>query len=316
VTIDILMATYNGEKYLDTQINSILNQTEQNFRLLICDDHSKDGTRELIEKFIREHPSKIFIVKSEKNLGAKANFSFLMQHATADYIMFADQDDFWQEEKIAKTLKEMKRLVDFYGNETPLLVHTDLTVVDKNCAVIDNSFWKYSNLKVFSYKTTNRFLIQNVVTGCTMMINQPLCKLGSPVPQESFMHDWWIALVASTFGKIGLVNEATMLYRQHGSNTLGAKKFASLNFIKEGLKRFWKNDPSFQDQVKARVSQAKVLLERYQNQLSKHHICLIQDYIHLQEYSWFKKRRIVLKHGFFRSGFLRNFFTFFLKLRP
>ena len=100
MTIDILMATYNGEKYLDTQINSILNQTEQNFRLLICDDHSRDGTGALIEKFSREYPSKIFIVKSEKNLGAKANFSFLMQHATADYIMFADQDDFWQEEKI------------------------------------------------------------------------------------------------------------------------------------------------------------------------------------------------------------------------
>jgi glycosyltransferase involved in cell wall biosynthesis len=314
--IDILMATYNGEKYFETQLQSILNQTHQQFRLLICDDHSKDNTKNLIEKYIQDYPSKIFKVETPDNLGAKDNFSFLMQHAKANYIMFADQDDLWKEDKIAKTLAEMKTLEKLHGQDVPLLVHTDLTVVDKDCKVIDASFWKYSHLKVFSYHKTNRFLIQNVVTGCTMMINKNLCALAHPVPKNAFMHDWWIALVASTFGKIGLVNEPTMLYRQHDSNTLGAKKFATWNFLREGFKRFWKNDKTFQDQVAARVAQAKVLLERYSDKLTKKDKQLIQDYIMLQTYPWFKKRIVVLKHRFFRSGFLRNFFTFFLKLRP
>jgi glycosyltransferase involved in cell wall biosynthesis len=314
--VDILMATYNGEKYLDAQIQSILKQTYQHFRILICDDHSKDGTKSLIEKYLKDHPNKIFKIDTPVNLGAKGNFSFLMEHVSANYIMFSDQDDLWIEDKIAKTLNQMKILEKLHGQNLPLLVHSDLKVVDKDCNLIDSSFWKYSNLKVYSYHKTNRFLIQNVVTGCTMMMNRNLCELAHPVPQESFMHDWWIALVASTFGKIGLVNEPTILYRQHGSNTLGAKKFATWNFLRDGFKRFWKNDKNFQDQVAARVNQAKVLLERYQDRLKATDKQLIHDYIMLQTYPWFKKRVVVLRHGFFRSGFLRNFFTFFLKLRP
>lgn len=314
--VDILMATYHGEKYLETQIYSILNQSFQDFRLLICDDHSKDGTLRLLEKFSNEHPNKIVIIKSEKNLGAKGNFSYLMQHAEADYIMFADQDDFWMEEKIEKTLNEMKLLENVHGRLMPLLVHSDLTVVDQDCAILDRSFWKYSNLKVDSYHKLNRFLMQNVVTGCTMMINQNLIKLSCPVPAESFMHDWWIALVASAFGKIGIVNEPTILYRQHSSNTLGAKKFGSINFLKEGFKKLWNNDQQFQSQVLTRLNQAKILLTRYPDLLSFKDKELIHDYIQLNHASWLKKRMIILKHGLFRSGFLRNFVIFFIKLTP
>lgn len=314
--VDILMATYHGEKYLETQIYSILNQSFQDFRLLICDDHSKDRTSQLLEEFSVKYPDKIVIIKSEKNLGAKGNFSYLMQHAEANYIMFADQDDFWMKEKIEKTLNEMKRLENVHGRLLPLLVHSDLTVVDQDCAVLDNSFWKYSNLKVDSYQKINRFLVQNVVTGCTMMINQNLCKLSFPIPAESFMHDWWIALVASAFGKIGLVNEPTILYRQHSSNTLGAKKFGSINFLKEGFKKLWNNDQQYQSQVLTRLNQAKILLMRYSNQLSLGDKQIINDYIQLNHASWLKKRIIVLKHGLFRSGFLRNFVIFFIKLTP
>lgn len=308
------MATYNGEKYLKEQIFSILNQSYQNFRLLICDDQSGDETKKIVETFVKEYPDKIYIVVSDEKLGAKGNFSFLMQQAKADYIMFSDQDDVWMQDKIAKTYHRMKSLEEEHGRDHCLLVHTDLTVVNQECKVLGNSFWKYSNYNADSFHDLNRFLIQNVVTGCTVMINRPLLNLCSPVPKESLMHDWWVALVASTFGKIGLVKEATMLYRQHGRNTLGAKKFEVISFLKEGFKKLISNDKTFLEQTRARYAQSRVFLERYETLLNRHKRKMIKDYIRLEHSHWFKKRYLVIKHHFFRSGFLRNFVTLLFKL--
>lgn len=313
-TVEILMATYNGQNYLEEQINSILNQSHQNIRLLICDDHSSDETVKVIDKYVTKYPEKIVKIVSPKNLGAKGNFSFLMEHAKADYIMFSDQDDIWKTEKVAKTLDEMKRLEKVHGKDIPLLVHTDLVVVDQNCAVLGHSFWKYSNLNAPAFHTLNRFLMQNVVTGCTMMMNNRLCLLSVPVPQESLMHDWWIALVAAQFGKIGLVTEPTLLYRQHGKNTLGAQKFGVIQSSINVLMKFLRGDTHYQVQMLKRIAQAKAFLQRYQNELNPKEIKMVEDYFNLNDFSWVKKRVVVLKYKFFRSGFFRNFLTFMTKL--
>ncbi len=310
-TIDVLMATYNGEKYLNEQIQSILNQSHQDFRLIICDDHSKDGTRNICQEFASKYPDKIFIICSEKNLGAKENFSFLMEHAKANYIMFSDQDDIWMNDKIAKTFNEMKRLEMIHGKNIPLLVHSDLKVVDKNCAVLGDSFWKYSNLKAHQYHDTGRFLIQNVVTGCTIMMNRKLNLLSFPIPKESLMHDWWIGLVASTFGKIGLVDESLIYYRQHGRNTLGAQQFGTFQFYKNAFKKILGKD-----EMLKRIAQAEVFLERYKDQFNDAQKKLVEDYIRLIHFSWAKKRTHAIRHGFYRSGFLRNFFNFFVMFKP
>lgn len=312
--IDILMATYNGEKYVKEQIFSILNQSYQNFRLLISDDHSKDETKNILVSLSKQYPDKISLVTSDKNLGAKENFSFLMQHAKASYIMFSDQDDLWMKDKIAKTFEEMMRMEEKHGKDSCLLIHSDLTVVNQDCKVLGNSFWKYSNFNAASFHTMNRFLIQNVVTGCTMMVNRQLLELSHPVPKESLMHDWWIALVASAFGKIGIVKEATILYRQHGNNTLGAKKFGVISFLINGFKRLITNDPYFLEKKKEHYAQAKVFLKRYEAKLTEQKQKMVQDYISLEDFSWLKKRYIVTKHKFYRSGFLRNFVTLLFKI--
>lgn len=315
-SIDILMATYRGEKYLRAQLESILAQSYQNFRIIICDDHSQDGTKKIIQEYKEQYPEKIIEVFSEKNLGAKGNFSYLMSHAKAPYVMFSDQDDIWLKDKILNTFNEMKRLELEHGKDQPLLVHTDLKVVDQDLSILDESFWNYAHLKAFRFRTINRLMIQNVVTGCTMMINQPLLILSSPIPEGSLMHDWWIALVASTFGEIGILNQSTILYRQHGSNTLGAKKFGTVTFFLDAFKKFVTKDRSFQDQVNKRLHQVELFLNRYFKMLSPKNKEIIQAYLELSSYSWWKKRYVVIKYKLFRSGFLRNFLTFFVKLQP
>ncbi len=319
-TIDVLMATYNGEKYIDAQIQSLLNQTHQNFCLYICDDHSKDNTKAIIEKYAAKYPEKIKIIVSEKNLGAIQNFSFLLNHSTnhstADYVMFADQDDIWINDKIEKSLAKMKHLEKVHGKGLPLLVHTDLTVVDQNLKVLGNSFWKYTNLKPFSFHTTNRFLVQNVVTGCTMMLNRQLCQLSLPVPSEAIMHDWWIALTAATFGKIGIVNEPTILYRQHGSNTLGAKKFKLFSTLKDRFIAYCKKDRTLQNKMNARQTQAKAFFERFQTQLKCNDQLMFNDYLNFQNHSFLKKRIIVVKHGFYRSEWVINCALFVMGVKP
>lgn len=314
--IDVLMATYNGEKYIDGQIESLLNQTYQNFCLYICDDHSKDTTKNIIEKYAKDYPEKIKIIKSEKNQGAIQNFSFLLSQSKAEYVMFADQDDIWMEDKIEKSLAKMKLLEKIHGKDLPLLVHTDLIVVDQNLNVLGHSFWKYTHLKPSSFHSANRFLVQNVVTGCTMMLNRPLCKLSLPVPNEAIMHDWWIALTAATFGKIGVVNEPTILYRQHGSNTLGAKKFKLFKTLKDGFIAYWNKDRTLQKKMNARQEQAKAFFERFQIQLNKNEHLMFKDYLEFQNHSFFKKRMTVIKHGFYRSEFVINCALFVMGAKP
>lgn len=307
--VDILLATYNGEKYLKEQLESILTQTHQNFCILIRDDLSSDSTPKIIETYVKAHPDKIRLIPSKENLGVKCNFSALMEASQASYVMFADQDDCWMQDKIAKTLDTMKSAELKYGIMTPLLVHSDLIVTDESMQQIAPSFWAHTNIQPHSFSGLNRFLTQNMVTGCTMMLNKSLRQLAYPIPQDSPMHDWWIALVASAFGKIEILNEPTILYRQHASNTLGAKKFGSIHHIKERLFKY-----SIEDDFK--LKQATTLLKRYNALHNAEQKELIKNYIQLKDKWWIHSRFLIFKYQFFKCGFLRNLVAFFIKTQP
>lgn len=304
-SIDILLAAYNGEKYIGRQIQSILDQTYQKFRIIVRDDGSKDKTLDIIQEFIQKNPSKIILTSSGSNLGAIGNFSALMAHSQANYIMFSDQDDVWLEDKVAKTFSKMKEMEKKYG-KMPLLVHTDLKVADENLNLLDSSFWHYTKLYPKNSQVLNKILVQNVVTGCTMLFNRPLLELALPIPLDSIMHDWWIALTASAFGKIAYIESPTILYRQHGKNTLGAKKFSNWKNIKEGIDKVMRAD-------KKRAHQAKLFLARFQSKLKLDQIKLLEAYQSLYNSSWFESRYLMFKHRFFKNGFLRNMAVFFLE---
>lgn len=216
--VAILMSTYNGEKYLEEQVRSIINQDYENWHLYIRDDGSKDNTVNLIKNFVK-YNSKISLLdeSNSENLGITESFMRLLARVNADYYMFSDQDDYWEKDKISATLTKMQLSEK---NNLPICVHTDLTIVNANLK--GNTLL---NGPDYSWSSFRRLLFANCVTGCTMMINQSLKNLidfNNQQIKNIYLHDWWIALIAAAFGKVVYLNRSTILYRQHENNVVGS----------------------------------------------------------------------------------------------
>ena len=144
--IDILMASYNSEKYIASQINSILSQTYNDYHIYINDDISTDNTLNILQNYKKQYNNIFSISQSSKKQGIKENFSTLMDKSTADYIMFSDHDDHWFDNKIEITYNEMTALEKKYSAFAPLLVFTDKTVTDSNLNIINQSHNKCEKL--------------------------------------------------------------------------------------------------------------------------------------------------------------------------
>jgi len=224
--VDILMATYNGAKYLADQLDSLLAQTHQNFRLLVSDDGSTDGTLALLETYRSRLGDRLVVVPHPgMGQGVVKNFENLMraslQGCHAHWIAFSDQDDVWLPEKVERCLHVLMQLEQATGVHQPCLVHSDLTVVDEELNVIAPSFSQHQRMDPAACSPTALLSI-NQVTGCTMMINRALLEMSLPLPDQTVMHDWWCALLSSS-GRRTFLDEQLILYRQHGFNQLGAK---------------------------------------------------------------------------------------------
>jgi len=301
--VEILLASYRGAKKLDEQIQSLLDQTYSNWKLLIRDDGSDDVTKGIIEKIVINNPKRVrFIQDSLGHLGPAGNFSTLMANSRAEYLMFCDQDDHWLPEKINLTLSRIRNLEDSVGKETPVLIHSDLKVVDQSFNVLAESFWKRQNINPCGRETINRLLVQNVVTGCTVMINRSLCEFSLPVHQDAVMHDWWLALVASAFGRIDHIDQPTILYRQHDANEIGAKPW-SFALLKK--KMFGDNGQVREGLLNAQ-KQARAFLETYRDKLPEDKCKIVECYAHLNEHPYHEKIYLLLKSRLFKAGLLRN----------
>ena len=174
--ISIIMAVYNGERYLSEQIDSILAQSHSEFSLHIRDDASSDNTWDILTKYEQRYPDKIKISRRDRdnNSGsAKHNFLGMMVNIKDDYIMLCDQDDVWLPDKIKKTFEKMKEMEGKYGTETPIMVHTDLQVVDQDLKILNPSYKQAMNSN-FNRTDFHQVLIQNILTGCTAMYNRSL----------------------------------------------------------------------------------------------------------------------------------------------
>jgi glycosyltransferase involved in cell wall biosynthesis len=299
--IDILLATYNGKAHLAEQIESLLNQKFGDWRLLVRDDGSGDGTADLLESYAERLGGRIRILPNHGvRLGPAGNFSELMRNSVADYVMFCDQDDVWLPEKTGSTLEKMKEMEAEYGREAPLLVHTDFRVVDGKLNVIADSGWRYQKTEP-ERKSLNRLLVQNVATGCTVMINGALRDRALPVPPEAMMHDWWLALVAGAFGRIGSLPRPLLFYRQHGINTVGAKSWSLWPLVRQALSQGEVRGALLKTQ-----RQAGSFLERYQDLLTGEDRRMVEAFSRLGEGGFFQKRYSMLRYGFFHAGFLRK----------
>lgn len=218
MSVNILMSTYNGEKFVAEQIESIQKQTYTDWNLIIRDDGSKDGTCEIIENFIN-NDSRIKLIRAE-NVGVIKSFhELVINNNDADFYFFADQDDYWLPEKLTIMLEEAKK----HDNTIPVMYYTDLKVTDKDLNVTSESMIRSQS----DHANTSlvQELTENTVTGGASMINHELAKLWQTT-NDIIMHDWYLAIVAAALGELVYIDQPTHLYRQHDSNVLGARTLA------------------------------------------------------------------------------------------
>ncbi len=302
MTVQILLATCNGGRYLAAQLDSIFAQTWNDWQLLVRDDGSVDNTPDILADYRQRYPDKMVMLAADGiRLGACANFARLMAAADADYLLFCDQDDVWLPGKIARTMETMRALERESGAAKPLLVHTDLAVTDASLTVVRPSLWRYQHTRPEYGSCLNRLVVQNYATGCTLMFNRAARDVALPLPLEAQMHDWWLALVAAAFGRVGYLAEPLVLYRQHGLNDVGAQGFTPGNLLKRC--RQWGETRAMLCRIQR---QAGAFLERYHGRLTPAQREMLGTYSRLDSYNGLRRRWYLLKYRFFYSGLLRN----------
>lgn len=242
--IAVLLSTYNGESYLAAQLDSLLAQTHQNHVIVVRDDGSIDSTPQLLKDYAQASPDRFHIIEEEpKNYGPSGSFSVLCEYLLAnksalgfDHVIacFCDQDDVWVKEKLALQLECYLQVEGC--DSKPVLVHSDLEVVDESLEKVADSLIAYQGLEI----ERNRFphlAVSNLVTGCTALFNEALLCAALPVPKHAMMHDWWFAMTATAFGELVFIPTPLVRYRQHGRNTIGAKQREISETADRGLVR-------------------------------------------------------------------------------
>lgn len=303
--VTVLVAAYNGEKYLGEQLASLERQTFKDFKVIISDDGSKDKTPEIIADFKIRHPNSVEVITGEPSGSSKENFFRLMNVADDDYVMLCDQDDVWFDDKIERTLSKMRETEEKYP-EKPVLVHGDLCVTDGDLQVKDKSFFHFQAISP-ERSALNNLLVQNNVTGCTLMMNRALLSLAKQKPEVCAMHDNWIALVACLFGVTEYIDEPLMYYRQHGDNQVGAKPARGIDFI---INKY-KNRKRTRHNYIVSFAQARCLFKLFGSYMTESQKETVEAYASLENGTKFSKIKTIKKYDFRKNTKLRTLGQYF-----
>ncbi|MDD6194980.1 MAG: glycosyltransferase family 2 protein [Lachnospiraceae bacterium] len=234
-TVQILMSTYNGEHYIEEQIDSLLGQTYPEIEIIIRDDGSGDNTRQILRRYASEH-NNIRVIEGD-NLGVTESFFELLRASDADFVAFCDQDDIWLENKI-------EAAVDKIGNGSkPVMYCSNTILVDAEGKLIAPNDFSY---KEPSFENA---VVENICTGCTIVMNRPLAdNIRTHLPKQAIMHDRWFYLVATYVGEVIYDRESYIHYRQHGNNEVGASK-NPFKVMKGQMKHLKKNKSAIRRQL-------------------------------------------------------------------
>jgi rhamnosyltransferase len=226
--IYVLLATYNGSAFIAEQLDSLIAQTEPGWHLLVRDDASTDRTPEIVAAYAARDGRISVLPASESNQGSTANFDRLLRAACergAAYAMLMDQDDVWRADKIERQTALMRDEEARLGSGVPILVHSDLELIDRDGRTLRRSFMSFQHIRDEPSAPLRTVLVQNYVTGCTILANRALLDVALPIPPAAMVHDWWLALVAAAVGAIRYDATPTVGYRQHRGNQIGAKRW-------------------------------------------------------------------------------------------
>ncbi len=230
-SIDIVLASCNGAPYIRAQIQSMqqcVRYAELVRKLIVVDDASEDSTLQIVCELAQADARIVVIPNNGARRGVMQNFAFGLLQTVAPYIVLSDQDDVWNTAKLDKLFCGLQLVESAHGKTTPVLGFSDLAVVDAELNLLDASFWHHQALQPQWAQRFRQLLCQNIAPGCSMILNRSLLQKALPFPSAAAMHDWWLLLSAKAFGQVFYIEEALLLYRQHGSNQVGALRFRNL----------------------------------------------------------------------------------------
>ncbi len=301
-SLAILLASYNNGAHIEALLDSILASTYRDFQLVVRDDCSSDNTAGLVSVCAKKD-ARVTLTRAQAQSGGAQNnfFRLLLDAPDCDYLMFADADDVWLPGKVEKTLARMQRAEAESGAQTPILVHGDLAVVDAELRTIAPSLFAYEKLSP-ERKSLKNLLCQNNVTGCTVMINRALRRLVPAQPAHSVMHDWWLALIAAAFGRIEVIGEPLLLYRQHGDNQVGAYNAHDPLLAAKKLSRTSRVKAVYA----AMFAQAGCFADVFADRLTPEQTALCRAYAAMADKGKLGRVAAVLRHGFYKNTFPRN----------
>ncbi len=241
-TVDILLTTYNtNPEYLKIQIESILNQTYKNIKLIISDDCStKKAVKKILEQYAKQD-ERIELYFQEKNIGCTKGFEFLLNKSTSDYIAFADHDDIWYENKIEECLKILKE-------KDVSLVYCDAKQIDGKGQVLHESYLRYKNMPILNDKFKEILpFSRHIAIGCSQLFTKEVKELMLPFTKNTYAHDWHSVYIASKLKGVYCIDKPLFGYRIHEGNIFGGRSF------KQNIK-LWKekNGSNFKSYLKYR----------------------------------------------------------------
>lgn len=303
--VKIVMCTYNGAEYIEEQLKSINNNSLTDWELFIADDNSTDDTLSIVRKFKSKQEQPVHIVSNNKRMGVALNFLNMAcqvgrEMAEEDYLMFCDQDDVWDDDKIEITCREMERLTQCYGSKIPLLVCGDVRVVNENLELIASSFHRMNHYNIKKLDLPH-LMMENKIQGCTTMINKTLIDMMVQLPRKVCMHDGWCGFIAAVFGRISYLDKTTMMYRQHNKNISG-----SVCFWDDVKSKFGKL--SQQKQIVFNTTpQIREFIDIYKDRgIDPYTLLMAEAFASLEEQGFWMKRYNIIRFGMWKSGVLRN----------
>lgn len=230
----ILLATRDGERFLDDQLESIAAQSFTSWRLLVSDDGSTDRTLDIIRAFAAAHPGRVEVLDGDPVYSARDNFFHLLKAAPdADYYALCDQDDVWHVDKLRHLVAECRQQEGAAERPRPCLVYSDLEIVNATLDQLDSSFMRQIRVRP-EQVTFGSLLVENLAPGCAMLFNRSLLdefRRGDGAFADAAMHDWWLALLAESTGALVYLNTPLVQYRQHSHNALGSVRRTGVRFV-------------------------------------------------------------------------------------
>jgi len=304
MTVAILLATYNGEKYLGEMLQSLEDQTYENFTVYIHDDGSTDGTISMLQTWIDEHQAdtkkQYVLLEGAKTGSAKANFMWMLSQVESDYYMFADQDDVWLPNKVERSVIALSKLDN--GKLYPACIFSDMYVVDKDLNIIDESFIQYLGRDVNNVDYT-QILIDNPGAGCTYCFDKKLRDMAITLTDVSSipMHDHFILALAAASGRVQGIDEPLLYYRQTGYNEMGAVTETKLQKVARNLKDLLNG--SFKAKKMAFIAEAKnlawVILSI--DGINEDVKPVLEEFINIDGKKKSERRRFYKEHNFTRA---------------